>query len=202
MHTWLESFFPVRTGDGPVLGVAAIARDVSRVRALQDELAPLPRRGRRAVQVVEEVPLVEERGLRGVEVLGARVAERPAAEADDAAALVVGGATTTAVKELVARDRPPFTDLPREVAGTDYSMPSGHALTGVLGLGLLLVLSWPALRERGWTRAAVAVAVVLGVVVCADRLVLGVHHLTDVLVGAGLGAAGAAAVARWGAGRG
>lgn len=39
VHTWLESFFPVRTGDGPVLGVAAIARDVSRLRALQDELA-------------------------------------------------------------------------------------------------------------------------------------------------------------------
>ncbi len=118
------------------------------------------------------------------------------------AALVVGGAVTTGLKELIARERPTFvTDLPREVAGTDFSMPSGHALTGVLGLGLLLVLAWPALRERGWTTVAVALAVVLGAVVCTDRLLLGVHYLTDVLLGAGIGAAGAAAVGRWGGGR-
>lgn len=114
------------------------------------------------------------------------------------AALVVGGVTTTVLKEVIGRERPPFTGLPPEVAGTDFSMPSGHALTGVLGLGLLLVLAWPALRERGWTHVALAIAVLLGALVCIDRLVLGVHYLTDVLVGAGLGAAGAAAVARWG----
>lgn len=113
------------------------------------------------------------------------------------AALVVGGVTTTVLKEVIGRERPPFTGLPPEVAGTDFSMPSGHALTGVLGLGLLLVLAWPALRERGWTHVALGIAVLLGALVCIDRLVLGVHYLTDVLVGAGLGAAGAAAVARW-----
>lgn len=142
--------------------------------------------------------------LRGVVVVAALLAWRQGrlrVALAAVAALVVGGVTTTVVKELVARDRPPFEGLPREVAGTDFSMPSGHALTGVLGLGLLLVLAWPALRERGLTHVAVAVALLLGALVCADRLVLGVHYLTDVLVGAGLGAAGAAAVARWGGDR-
>jgi membrane-associated phospholipid phosphatase len=142
--------------------------------------------------------------VRGVVVVAALLAWRQGrtrVALASLAALVVGGVATTGLKELLARERPTFvTDLPREVAGTDFSMPSGHALTGALGLGLLLVLAWPALRERGLTRVAVAVALVLGALVCADRLVLGVHYLTDVLVGAGLGAAGAAVVATWGRG--
>lgn len=54
VHTWLESFFPVRTGDGPVLGVAAIARDVSRLRALQDELAATTLRLSRALHEMQD----------------------------------------------------------------------------------------------------------------------------------------------------
>lgn len=38
-HTWVESFFPLRSANGPIVGVAAIARDETGVRALQDELA-------------------------------------------------------------------------------------------------------------------------------------------------------------------
>ena len=38
-HTWVESFFPLRAANGPIVGVAAIARDETEVRALQDELA-------------------------------------------------------------------------------------------------------------------------------------------------------------------
>ncbi|MFN8073924.1 MAG: SpoIIE family protein phosphatase [Kineosporiaceae bacterium] len=37
-HTWSESFFPIRLDDGPVLGVAAIARDVTELVSLQAEL--------------------------------------------------------------------------------------------------------------------------------------------------------------------
>lgn len=54
VHTWLESFFPVRTGDGPVLGVAAIARDVTRMRALQHELAATSLRLSRALHEMQE----------------------------------------------------------------------------------------------------------------------------------------------------
>ncbi len=39
VHTWVESFFPLRTANGPIVGVAAIARDETEVRALQEELA-------------------------------------------------------------------------------------------------------------------------------------------------------------------
>lgn len=53
-HTWLESFFPVRTAHGPVLGVAAIARDVTRVRNLQEELAATSLRLSRALHEMQE----------------------------------------------------------------------------------------------------------------------------------------------------
>ena len=53
-RTWLESFFPVRTADGPVLGVAAIARDVTRVRALQQELAATSLRLSQALHEMQE----------------------------------------------------------------------------------------------------------------------------------------------------
>ena len=75
-------------------------------------------------------------------------------------------------------------------------MPSGHALNGALALGLLLVLAWPWLRNRGTTRAATAAAAALAAVVCADRLVLGVHYLSDVVVGATIGVLGSATAAR------
>jgi undecaprenyl-diphosphatase len=114
-----------------------------------------------------------------------------------AATLVAGSAAGAGLKLLIRRERPPFGD--DVAAELGYSMPSGHALNGALGLGLLLVLAWPWLRARGWRGAAVAVAVVLGLVVCTDRLVLGVHYLSDVTVGAAVGAglaAGAAAASR------
>ncbi|MFQ1001069.1 PP2C family protein-serine/threonine phosphatase [Modestobacter sp. SSW1-42] len=38
-RTWLESFFPVRLPNGSTLGVAAVARDVTEVQRLQEQLA-------------------------------------------------------------------------------------------------------------------------------------------------------------------
>lgn len=53
-HTWLESFFPIRTPHGPVLGVAAIARDITRLRALQGELAATSAKLARAMEEVQK----------------------------------------------------------------------------------------------------------------------------------------------------
>lgn len=174
-------------------------------RAVHEAFAGVTARHPWLTEVAEVVAVVMHPwALRAVVVVAALLAWRQGRRRvalGAVAALVVGGVTTTVLKEVIGRERPPFTGLPPEVAGTDFSMPSGHALTGVLGLGLLLVLAWPALRERGWTHVALGIAVLLGALVCIDRLVLGVHYLTDVLVGAGLGAAGAAAVARWGGDR-
>ncbi len=49
-HTWLESFFPVRTQGGPSIGVAAIARDVTDVRRLERELQATLGRQRQVLQ--------------------------------------------------------------------------------------------------------------------------------------------------------
>lgn len=111
-----------------------------------------------------------------------------------AGTMLVGSAAGAGLKLAVRRDRPPFGDDVGAELG--FSMPSGHALNGTLALGLLLVLLWPWLRRRGWQRQAVAVAVLLGLVVCLDRLVLGVHYLSDVAAGAALGGLGTAVAVR------
>ena len=49
-HTWIESFFPVRTPGGPIVGVAAIARDVTEVRRLEQELQATLGRQRQVLQ--------------------------------------------------------------------------------------------------------------------------------------------------------
>ncbi len=108
--------------------------------------------------------------------------------------MLVGSLAGAGLKLLVRRDRPPFADDVGAELG--FSMPSGHALGGVLGLGLMIVLAWPWLRERGLARPSVAVAAALGLVVCVDRLVLGVHYLSDVAVGAALGGTGTAIAVR------
>ncbi|MGY1696573.1 MULTISPECIES: SpoIIE family protein phosphatase [unclassified Geodermatophilus] len=49
-RTWIESFFPVRTPGGPIVGVAAIARDVTEVRRLEQELQATLGRQRQVLQ--------------------------------------------------------------------------------------------------------------------------------------------------------
>jgi serine phosphatase RsbU (regulator of sigma subunit) len=49
-RTWLESFFPVRVPSGAILGVAAVARDVTEVRRLQRELDATLERQHTALQ--------------------------------------------------------------------------------------------------------------------------------------------------------
>lgn len=109
-------------------------------------------------------------------------------------AAVVAGATMAAgsllgvgLKVLIARPRPIWGDPVAVEVG--YSMPSGHALNATLGVGLLLVLAWPWLRRRGRTGPAVALGALVAAVAVLDRLVLGVHYLTDVTVGVALGLA-------------
>ncbi len=111
-----------------------------------------------------------------------------------AATMLVGSALGAGLKLLVRRDRPPFgDDMAAEIG---YSMPSGHALNGTLAAGLVVVLLWPWLRRRGARGLAVAGAGAVALVVSLDRLVMGVHYLSDVAVGAAIGVIGTAAAAR------
>lgn len=108
-----------------------------------------------------------------------------------AVAMAAGGALGGLLKLAVQRPRPQW-DAPLATAD-GYAMPSGHALNAALGCVLLLVLAWPHLRA-GARRAAVGCAVAVVVLAAAHRLLLGVHHLTDVAAGVvlGLAVAGAA----------
>ncbi|GEN78637.1 SpoIIE family protein phosphatase [Actinotalea fermentans] len=57
-HVWIESFFPVRSHpSAEVRGIAAIARDVTRVRALQAELARVTEHQRTALEQLQRALL-------------------------------------------------------------------------------------------------------------------------------------------------
>lgn len=83
-----------------------------------------------------------------------------------------------------AADRPrPATAF---VAAASSSFPSGHALGVMVGVLAVLTVVWPVVRTplRGWliaTGAVIVVAIGLG------RVVLNVHHVSDVVAGWALG---------------
>lgn len=95
-----------------------------------------------------------------------------------------------AVKRVVRRPRPAHVEPLVRVAGR-YSFPSAHATSATAA-----AVCYGALGTPG----AYAVAP-LAAAVCLSRLVVGVHHVTDVAAGAALGALTARAGAGWMHGR-
>ena len=91
-----------------------------------------------------------------------------------------------AVKQLVERPRPPASLALSHATG--FAFPSGHATDAAAVYGMLAVLlarsGRPAARVAAWAVAAALIALV-----GLSRLYLGVHWLSDVVAGAGLGAA-------------
>jgi membrane-associated phospholipid phosphatase len=85
-------------------------------------------------------------------------------------------------KQLADRPRP-ATAL---VAAHGTSFPSGHALGMIVGALALLVVTLPAVRPalRGWL---IALCVVLVIAIGVSRVVLNVHHPSDVIAGWSLG---------------
>lgn len=117
----------------------------------------------------------------------ARVSVLPVLAAT-AACVWTADLVTLAVKVLVQRPRP-FEAVPGVDAlmgaTVGASFPSGHAATSAAG-AILLALILP--------RAALALAL-LALAIGFSRVYGGVHYPTDVLAGAGIGAAVAAATA-------
>jgi undecaprenyl-diphosphatase len=106
-----------------------------------------------------------------------------------AAAILLAEVVTTGLKLLSGRPRPFVrTPDPAPLVGThlDLTLPSGHAATSFAG-ALVLAL---AVRRR-W---ATAVLFVLAAGIAASRVYVGVHYPSDVLAGALVGVAAAAAV--------
>jgi membrane-associated phospholipid phosphatase len=95
-------------------------------------------------------------------------------------------ASTTAVKDLLARPRPTLLNPVDFAAG--YSFPSGHAAGAAAVYGALVVLVLP--RAIRWARALLlAAGTSLICAVAASRVLLGVHYPSDVAAGAALGLA-------------
>ncbi len=95
-------------------------------------------------------------------------------------------ASTTAIKDLLARPRPVLLDPVDHAAG--YSFPSGHAAGSAAVYGALVVLVLP--RAARWTRALLlAVGALLICAIDASRVLLGVHYPSDVAAGTALGLA-------------
>ena len=83
-------------------------------------------------------------------------------------------------KLAVERARPLIEDPIARAPG--FSFPSGHALNSALGCAILLLAFLPLLH--GWRRgAACAAALTITLVTGADRVLLGVHYISDVIAG-------------------
>jgi undecaprenyl-diphosphatase len=89
------------------------------------------------------------------------------------------------LKAVVGRARPDLVDAVATAPGRSF--PSGHALTSMVGCGVLLLLVTPLLRRRRWRAVALAVAILIPLVVAFARVGLGVHYLSDVVAGGLLG---------------
>jgi membrane-associated phospholipid phosphatase len=113
-------------------------------------------------------------------------------------AISVPGLFTTLTKHLVGRVRPyasphddPLTFVPFVWRSIYASMPSGHA-TFAVAAALVIGWLWPRMRELVWLCA---------VMIALSRIVLTSHYVSDVIIGALIGAAGALLVRYWFAAR-
>jgi undecaprenyl-diphosphatase len=109
----------------------------------------------------------------------------------DACAVVVaagGGGLLVAVLK-VAFDRPRPSAVPHLVVVHSGSFPSGHAMLAAVVYATLGALLARFARRRTTQLLPIGAAVVVALLVGASRVVLGVHHPTDVLAGWAAGTA-------------
>lgn len=97
-----------------------------------------------------------------------------------AAALLLQGSLVRLLKQSVERSRPLFDEATQTVWGSSF--PSGHASAS---MAVALLTAYAALRwaPRHWQVPMVALALTVAWTVGLSRVVLQVHHLSDVLAG-------------------
>jgi YegS/Rv2252/BmrU family lipid kinase len=88
-------------------------------------------------------------------------------------------ATTTLLKRLFARERPDYAHMQL----VDGGFPSGHSSGAAAAAGIAIVLAVLFLRRRTQRRLVTALALTFALLIGLDRLLLGVHGVTDVLTG-------------------
>jgi undecaprenyl-diphosphatase len=97
-----------------------------------------------------------------------------------AVALIGATLFTDAVKDLVARPRPPGPHL---APAGGYSFPSGHTLNSTATYGLVALYTWRSDLKLNVRRAACTVLALIPFLVGLSRIALGVHYPSDVLGG-------------------
>jgi len=88
------------------------------------------------------------------------------------------------LKSVYARHRP---DLPLFNALTNYSFPSGHALSSFILCSILVFLTWKSNLERKWKWLLSILLILLSVLIGVSRIVLRYHYASDVLASFCLG---------------
>ena len=83
-------------------------------------------------------------------------------------------------KALIGRNRPTVAVPVHRASGKSF--PSGHALTSLVAVGLLVLLWWPVSSPRQRILLLI-LAILLVAAIGFSRPALGVHYLTDVLGG-------------------
>jgi undecaprenyl-diphosphatase len=70
-----------------------------------------------------------------------------------------------------------------------YSFPSGHAVASTVFYGAICALVFARVRSPGLRAAAAAATAAMVLLVCASRVYLGAHFLSDVVAGVAVGTA-------------
>lgn len=96
--------------------------------------------------------------------------------------LELSGLVTTVAKLFADRSRPPTA----MVDALGSSFPSGHAVGVMVAVLALLTVGLPLLTQR-WRAALIVTGAVLVVLIGFGRVVLNVHHPSDVVAGWALG---------------
>jgi diacylglycerol kinase family enzyme/membrane-associated phospholipid phosphatase len=92
--------------------------------------------------------------------------------------------STTLLKLVVGRQRPDGALMTLH----DGSFPSGHSSNAAAWAGIVIVLATMFVRRRNQRRLVTVLALSLAFLIGLDRLLLGVHNVSDVVAGWSLGA--------------
>lgn len=95
--------------------------------------------------------------------------------------LVAVTAGSEAVKQIVARPRPPATNT--VVPGVVYSFPSGHVLEVTTILGVIALTTWRGSLGLAMRIGVILAAAALVALVAVARMSLDAHYPSDVLAG-------------------